>query len=91
MIIIVCLDTTRCVVKRLLSRPWKADPILKHAFEGFVGSGSIVQLIDGSHIFKLRLEKSQKYNSVVSTRSLRNLCASQNRFSSHINPKHRFP
>ena len=60
--------------------------MLKHAFDGFVGSGSIVQLIDGSHIFKLRLQNSQKYNSVVSNRSLRNLCASQNRFSSHIKP-----
>ena len=60
--------------------------MLNNTSQNFVGSGSIVQLIDGSHIFKRWLQGNQKYNQVVTNKALRNLCASQNRFSSHMKP-----
>ncbi len=84
MTITVCLDASQCVVNRLL--PWTTLAVLRDTFDNFVGSGSIVQLIDGSHILKQRLERSQSYNKVVTNVALRNLCASQNRFSSHMKP-----
>ena len=55
-------------------------------FATYLASGSIVQLIDNSHIFKQWWVNSQTYNTTIANNGLRNLRASQSRFSSHIKP-----
>ena len=74
------------VTRRLLSRAWNADPVLKHLFDSFVGAGSMTQLIDNSPVFKAMWQKTQAYNRVITGKGLRSLSASQVRFSSHGKP-----
>jgi len=74
------------VARRLLSRAWNADPVMKHLFDSFVGAGSITQLIDNSPVFKAMWQKTQAYNSIITGKGLRSLSASQVRFSRQGKP-----
>ena len=74
------------LARRLLSRAWNADPVLKHLFDSFVGAGSTTQLIDNSPVFKAMCQKSQAYNRIITGKGLRSLSASQVRFSRHGKP-----
>ncbi len=86
----MCLRDYAHGSRRIISRPFHADPFLNRLHSTFIASKrSICQRIEHSHIFKSIFAEKVK-DQPVNTPPVRNLSAAKHRYESYAKPTGRF-